>query len=171
MDNLRLETALRHVHKLVGARRPDGELLERFVCHRDEAAFELLVCRYAPLVWGVCRRVLGNAHDADDAFQATLLVLVRKAASIDRRASVAGWLYRVASRVAVRARASQARRQLRVCSAGTLVEIAAEPVPGDADLRCVLDGSPATPRLLCRNARGNRRRAGSGRRRPALCAG
>jgi RNA polymerase sigma factor (sigma-70 family) len=83
----------------------DAELLGRFIRDRDEAAFELLVWRHGSLVYSVCRRVLGDAHAAEDAFQATFLVLVRKAASVSRRQALAGWLYRVAYRVALRARA------------------------------------------------------------------
>jgi RNA polymerase sigma factor (sigma-70 family) len=81
----------------------DAALLERFVRQRDEAAFEALFWRHGPMVLAVCRRLLPPA-DAEDAFQATFLVLVRKAASIGRRDAVAAWLYRVAYRVALRAR-------------------------------------------------------------------
>jgi RNA polymerase sigma factor (sigma-70 family) len=82
----------------------DAELLGRFVRDRDEAAFELLVWRHGTMVYNVCRRVLRDAHAAEDAFQATFLVLVRKAATVGRGESLAGWLYRVAYRVALRAR-------------------------------------------------------------------
>src|SRR5215475_2743971 len=77
----------------------DGELLGRFVARRDEAAFEALVHRHGPMVLGLCRRLLGCAHDAEDAFQATFLALVRGAGSIRKRQSVASWLYGVALRV------------------------------------------------------------------------
>src|SRR5436305_776100 len=73
----------------------DGQLLERFVNARDAAALEALVKRHAPMVWGVCRRLLANHNDAEDAFQATYLVLVRKAPSIKPRDMVGNWLYGV----------------------------------------------------------------------------
>jgi RNA polymerase sigma factor (sigma-70 family) len=88
----------------------DGELLGRFIERRDEAAFEALVRRHGPMVLGVCRRTLGNGHDADDAFQATFLVLVRRAASIRQRERVGNWLYGVARRTALEARGKSARR-------------------------------------------------------------
>jgi RNA polymerase sigma factor (sigma-70 family) len=117
MDNRRLETVLHHLRKLICPAAvtslSDGQLLERFVSQHDQAAFELLVRRHGGLVWNLCRRLLGNAADADDAFQATFLVLVRRAASLDRRGSVAGWLYGVAYRIAVRARANGARGRWR----------------------------------------------------------
>jgi RNA polymerase sigma factor (sigma-70 family) len=89
----------------------DGQLLERFLTSRDETAVEALVRRYGPLVLGVCRRVLRDAHTAEDAFQATFLVLVRKAPSLDRARPLGSFLYTVAYRLALRARASDLRQQ------------------------------------------------------------
>jgi RNA polymerase sigma factor (sigma-70 family) len=89
----------------------DADLLERFVTRRDEAAFEVLVRRHGPMVHSVCRHLLRDPHDTEDAFQATFLVLVRKAASLQRRPLLYSWLYRVAYRIAVRARANAARRR------------------------------------------------------------
>jgi RNA polymerase sigma factor (sigma-70 family) len=88
----------------------DARLLERFALERDAASFEDLVRRFGPMVFGVCRRVLGDVHAAEDAFQATFLVLARKAPSLMRRALVGNWLYGVAYRTAKRARADAARR-------------------------------------------------------------
>src|SRR4051794_5375959 len=84
----------------------DTELLERFVRHRDEAAFAALVERHGPMVRGACRRILGDPHAAEDAFQAAFLVLARKAAVLPRTEALAGWLYGVARRVALKARST-----------------------------------------------------------------
>ena len=91
----------------------DRELLELFLLSRDESAFEALVRRHGPMVLGVCRRVLVNQHDAEDAFQATFLVLVRKASSIVKRDTVGNWLYGVAYRTAQKARLTTARRRVK----------------------------------------------------------
>src|SRR5919109_3571353 len=108
---------LRHIRKLAGAPDPaepsDAELLERFTSSQDGGAFEDLVRRHGPMVLGVCRRILANETDAEDAFQATFLVLVRKAASVVPRERVGSWLYGVAYQTAVRARAMHARRGAR----------------------------------------------------------
>jgi RNA polymerase sigma factor (sigma-70 family) len=91
----------------------DGQLLESFVDRREEAALEVLVRRHGPMVWGVCRRILHNHHDAEDAFQATFLVLVRKAGSIVPRGMVGNWLYGVAHQTALKARTTTAKRRAR----------------------------------------------------------
>jgi RNA polymerase sigma factor (sigma-70 family) len=95
-------------------RLTDGQLLEQFLAQRDEAAFEELVRRYGPMVLGVCRRVLRHEQDVEDAFQATFLVLVRKARSLQSRELVGHWLYGVAYRTALRARVLEARRREKV---------------------------------------------------------
>jgi RNA polymerase sigma factor (sigma-70 family) len=93
--------------------RTDTELLQRFLANREEAAFEALVQRHGPMVLSVCRYLVQNAADAEDAFQATFLVLVRRAASIRKPELLGNWLYGVAHRVAARARGQAARRRAR----------------------------------------------------------
>src|SRR2546423_4475006 len=108
MTNRDRSPVARYVRRMLSPRYASGltdaQLLERFIAQRDEAAFESLMWRHGPKVLGVCRRVLRHEQDAEDAFQATFLVLVRKAGSIRRSASVGGWLYRGAYHPAGRAR-------------------------------------------------------------------
>src|SRR5436190_22877147 len=111
-----LDTVLRHIHHLTGGppqEQSDGQLLRRFVAHRDEATFAALVRRHGPLVLGVCRRLLPDPTDADDAFQATFVVLFRRAASLDGRRGLGPWLYGVARRTALKARSDALRRRAR----------------------------------------------------------
>ncbi len=91
----------------------EGDLLARFVSARDHGAFAELLARHGPMVLGLCRRVLGDAHDAEDAFQATFLVLARKAGSIRRPESLASWLHGTAFRLALRLRRRNCSREQR----------------------------------------------------------
>src|SRR5438105_12288248 len=95
MASGQLRTLLHHLRKIVNPPTPgglsDAHLLERWVSRRDEAAFELLLWRYGPMVFSVCRRLLRHPQDVEDAFQATFLVLVQKAASIGKRQAVGSW--------------------------------------------------------------------------------
>src|ERR1700746_2155544 len=91
----------------------DGQLLDSYLNNREETAFAALVRLHAPMVWGVCRRVLHSHHDAEDAFQATFLVLLRKANSIVPRELVGNWLYGVAYRTTLKARTIAAKRKGR----------------------------------------------------------
>jgi RNA polymerase sigma factor (sigma-70 family) len=91
----------------------DGRLLDRFATHREDAAFEALVRRHGPMVWGFCRRILRDYHDAEDAFQATFLVLARKGPSLARRELVANWLYGAAYQTAGKERSLRAKRRMR----------------------------------------------------------
>jgi RNA polymerase sigma factor (sigma-70 family) len=91
----------------------DGQLLSRFVAGRDEDCFAMLVRRHGPMVWRLCLRVLGHAQDAEDCFQATFLVLACKAATVLKRESVGSFLYGIAYRTALKARAIQARQRWR----------------------------------------------------------
>jgi RNA polymerase sigma factor (sigma-70 family) len=108
---------LRHIRRMASPREVagpgDGPLLERFLTDHDESAFEVLVQRHGPMVLGVCRRVLRDRHASEDAFQCTFLVLLRKAQSLRRRDLLAGWLYGVAYRTALKARSRAVCRGAR----------------------------------------------------------
>jgi RNA polymerase sigma factor (sigma-70 family) len=123
-----------------GAGPRDGELLGRFIDRRDEAAFAALVKRHGPMVWGVCRRLLGH-HDAEDAFQATFLVLVKKVASVVPSAMVGNWLYGVAHQTALHARRTAARRRGRERQVAEMPEPAVIGQDLWCDLRPLLDGA------------------------------
>lgn len=117
MATSQMSEVLEHLRRTVlpheDAGRSDGQLLQDYLSRREEAALAVLVRRHGPVVWGVCRRILRQPHDAEDAFQATFLVLVRKAASIASRDLVANWLYGVAYQTAMKARATAAKRKAR----------------------------------------------------------
>jgi RNA polymerase sigma factor (sigma-70 family) len=148
---------LRQTHAAAEARDlSDSELLGRFLADREEAAFAILVQRHGPMVLGVCRRVLGNAASAEDAFQATFLVLARRAAAIRASGSLASWLYGVAQRIALKAKMQALARQKRERQ----VEIMPRAEPLDevtwTELRSVLDEAIAglpekyrAPLVLC----------------------
>ena len=127
---------LRRLHRVAdSSQRSDRELLHAFATNNDQDAFALVVSRHAPLVWGVCRRIVGHHQDAEDAFQATFLILARRAGSMRWQASVGGWLHTVAQRLAVRARkqAQQRRIQERQASQASPVD------PSLRELAAVVD--------------------------------
>jgi RNA polymerase sigma factor (sigma-70 family) len=142
MSGACLQTVVRHLRRRAGAEGgglSDAQLLERFVTAGDEAAFELLLWRHGAMVLRLCRRILRHEQDAEDAFQATFLALARKGRSVGRRGSVGGWLYTVAYRAALTARARTGRRAARE---GPLTDVPAPPATAEADgrdLRPVLD--------------------------------
>ncbi|HZY85940.1 MAG TPA: RNA polymerase sigma factor, partial [Gemmataceae bacterium] len=136
-----LSTVLRYLHKVAALRRSgglsDGALLKRFAARGEEAAFEALVQRHGPMVLGVCRRVLGDADEAEDAFQATFLVLLRSARSVGKAGSVGSWLHGVAHRTALKARAARAARRKHERRVAVMANNGAEAAWGE--LRQVLD--------------------------------
>ncbi|HEY1381649.1 MAG TPA: sigma-70 family RNA polymerase sigma factor [Gemmataceae bacterium] len=142
MSDASLQAVLRHVRRLTdppAAGWTDAQLLARFVADRDEAAFELLLRRHGGAVFGVCRRLARRREDAEDAFQVTFLALARKAGSIGRRASVGSWLYKVAYRAALAARARTNRH-----AAVPMTDVPSptpSPAADWADLRRTLDAA------------------------------
>jgi RNA polymerase sigma factor (sigma-70 family) len=134
---------IQHVRRAVllrdGTGLTDGQLLADYLNRRDEAALAALVRRHAPLVWGVCRRILRNYHDAEDAFQATFLVFVRKAASITSRDLLANWLYGVAHQTALNVRKTGAKRMARDRQVAEVPESEAVPQELWHELRSLLD--------------------------------
>jgi RNA polymerase sigma factor (sigma-70 family) len=117
----------------------DGQLMDRFISRRETAALAALARRHGAMVWGVCRRVLRNHHDAEDAFQATFLVLVRKAASIASPELLANWLYGVAHQTALKARATAGKRRQRERQVKEMPEPAVTAPDLWHDLQPVLD--------------------------------
>src|SRR5215831_9017570 len=121
-----------------GAGLGDGEMLGRFIERHDETALAALVGRHGPMVWGVCRRLLSH-HDAEDAFQVTFIVLVRKAASIRSREMVGSWLYGVAYQTALNARRTAARRRAREVQVTEMSDVEAVQQDQWPELRPLLD--------------------------------
>jgi membrane fusion protein (multidrug efflux system) len=117
----------------------DRQLLALFVQHRDEDSFTSLLNRHSPMVMGVCRRVLRDQHDAEDAYQATFLIFARKAASVRAQDSIGGWLYRVAYRTALEARARIVRRRGKEQQVNELPDPAVQPDEGRPELLASLD--------------------------------
>jgi RNA polymerase sigma factor (sigma-70 family) len=134
---------IEHLRGTVGpsgdAGSTDGEILQRFLDQHDDIAFAVLVHRHAPMVWGVCRRLLGHVQDAEDAFQATFLILVRKAASVVPRQAVGGWLHGVAYNTALKARAAIGKRRRKERQMEVMPEREASPHDVWGELQLVLD--------------------------------
>ncbi|MCU0706649.1 MAG: sigma-70 family RNA polymerase sigma factor, partial [Fimbriiglobus sp.] len=136
----------------LGPPNPDGELLARFVRDRDPSAFAALVGRHGPTVLGVCRRVLGNTADADDAFQAVFLVLVNRADALAHRSTLGDWLYAAAVRVSLKARTAFARRRKHERLAAELRPESVAPPPSESWLDRELAALPDKlrgPVVLC----------------------
>jgi RNA polymerase sigma factor (sigma-70 family) len=160
MADTPLASVVRHIRKLVrspeSAGEADAQLLERYIQQRDENAFSALVRRHGPLVWRVCRRVLKHTQCAEEVYQATFLVLARRAARVRNPATLASYLYSVAYRMALKVRADLRRRQAR--QAEPIAEPAADPASEAAcrELECILVEEVhalaekyRTPILLC----------------------
>src|SRR5689334_1579885 len=138
-----MKTVIRYLRHAALLHKADGptnrQLLEAFLSRREEAAFAALLRRHGPMVLGVCHRVLRNVHDAEDAFQATFLVLARRAASLRLRDAVGGWLHGVACRTALEARARRARLRRREKLVEDMPAVAAGPEDPWEELRHLLD--------------------------------
>ncbi len=140
-----MQRVLRELRRAAGttrqAERPDADLLRSFLDHQDEDAFTAIVRRHAGMVLGVCGRVAGDPHDAEDAFQAVFCVLLRKAASIRRREVLGSWLYGVAYRTALAARVRRAKRGRRERQVDGMPDPIANPSAAQTDWQPVLDAA------------------------------
>lgn len=138
-----LDGVLQHIYRMIGKPRPYGQtdrhLLERFAGQHDESAFATLVERHAHLVYGVCWRVLRHAQDAEDAVQASFLVLARKAGSISWMDSISSWLYQVAYRIAKESKTKSARRQIHERQASEMHDLVATDGNAGQELAQVID--------------------------------
>ncbi len=119
--------------------RTDSRMLDLYVRQKDDAALAALIVRHGPMVWGVCHRILRNHHDAEDAFQATFLVLVRKAATIRQKELVANWLYGVARQTAIRAKVAAFKRAMRERQVTQMLERESVQPKFQVDLELLLD--------------------------------
>ena len=132
-----LGAALRQINRLFGGGivtgLSDAQLLDRFLAEGDAASFEALVARHGPMVLSVCRGVLRDPNDAEDAFQATFLILVKKAGTIRGGQALGGWLYQVAHRVAIQANIAAARRRAHEREAGQMTAASASSGPSVPD--------------------------------------
>ena len=162
MPQAKFGKVLRHIHVMVDSvaqkERTDRQCLESFLVKSDEASFSTLLLRHGPMVFRVCRRVLHHEHDAEDAFQATFLVLARNSGSIRNGDALADWLYGVAYRTAMKAKRTEARRRTRenrleptastvpkpVLTMWTYDEESNDSVPA-ACVSCVLKAIPPAP--------------------------
>ncbi|OAI49031.1 hypothetical protein AYO44_01110 [Planctomycetaceae bacterium SCGC AG-212-F19] len=139
----KLGSVLWHIRQMLGksakSALTDRQLLERFAAQRDEQAFATLVQRHGPLVLTVCRRLLPNDHDAEDAFQATFFVLARKATALHWHESVSSWLFEVASRVASKANGRLIRRQILEKQAQVMATVDPASAATRRELQLVLD--------------------------------
>jgi RNA polymerase sigma factor (sigma-70 family) len=155
MATTQIDSAIRHLRRAVlredGAGKTDGQLLASFIEQEDETAFEALVHRHGPMVFGACLRIVGNHHDAEDAFQATFLVLARKASSVRPRERVANWLHGVALRTAMKAKTLALKRHEREKQVTQMPEVEAAQQDQWRDLQPLLDqelnGLPENYRL------------------------
>jgi RNA polymerase sigma factor (sigma-70 family) len=151
-----LRTILRHLHRTTAGASTDAALLERFRTDRDPAAFEVIVRRHGPMVWGVCRRGVACDADADDAFQATFLVLAKRPENVRKPDALASWLHGVAGRVVQKSRGLAARRSAVERAAPSRTPASEPDAAEQGELRALLDEELARlpekyrlPVLLC----------------------
>jgi len=160
MGNAQLENVLRHLREMVNAEESvdasDGELLQSFSARQEESAFVALLKRHGSMVYRVCRRVGNSEHDAEDAFQATFLLLARKAGSIRKQESVASWLHGVAYRLALEAKVHGSRRRSCEKRAVEMRKTSADSAIAGRELQMELDDALGqvpekyrAPLLLC----------------------